>query len=239
MANSKIIYFGEVLIDLTQDTVEANKLLQGVTAHGKDGESVTGSIPSKAAQTYTPTTTAQTIANGQYLSGNQTISGDVNLVPESIKSGTSIFGVVGTFSSDATATAAEILSGATAYVDGEEVIGTMPNRGGAKGTISTKEGTYTIAQGYHDGSGTVAIATAEQAKLIPTNIRQGIQILGVTGTMSGTEGANAQERTVDPSNEDIVVTPGDGYNYLSQVTVKAIKYTSATNEAGGYTITIG
>ena len=40
MANSKIIYFGETLMDLTQDTVEADKLLQGVTAHGADGEEI-------------------------------------------------------------------------------------------------------------------------------------------------------------------------------------------------------
>ena len=42
MANSKIIFFGETLIDLTQDTVAADKLLRGHTAHGKDGEAITG-----------------------------------------------------------------------------------------------------------------------------------------------------------------------------------------------------
>lgn len=44
MGNSKIVYFGETLIDLTGDTVEATKLLKGVTAHDKKGEKVTGTL---------------------------------------------------------------------------------------------------------------------------------------------------------------------------------------------------
>lgn len=63
----------------------------------------------------------------------------------------------------------------------------MPNRGAVTGTISTKAQQYTIAQGYHDGSGKVSISSTEQAKIIATNIRQGVTILGVEGTMSGTE----------------------------------------------------
>ena len=52
--------------------------------------------------------------------------------------------------------------------------------------------------GYHDGSGTVTIAAAEKAKLVPDNIRQGITILGVEGAMSGTEDVKAQAKTVTP-----------------------------------------
>ena len=87
--------------------------------------------------------------------------------------------------SDATAGAAEILSGQTAYVAGNKVTGTMPNRGAVTGTISTKAQQYTIPQGYHDGSGKVSIASTEQAKIIATNIRQGVTILGVEGTGDG------------------------------------------------------
>lgn len=42
MAYSKVIYGGKTLIDLTSDTVTADKLLTGITAHGADGELVTG-----------------------------------------------------------------------------------------------------------------------------------------------------------------------------------------------------
>ena len=44
MGNSKIVFNAKVLIDLTKDTVAAAKLLEGATAHGKDGERVTGKI---------------------------------------------------------------------------------------------------------------------------------------------------------------------------------------------------
>ena len=93
-----------VLIDLTADTVAANKMLSGTTAHDKSGAVVTGSISSKAAATYTPTTTAQTISAGQYLSGAQTIAGDANLVAENIKKDVTIFGVTGTHEGGGTPT---------------------------------------------------------------------------------------------------------------------------------------
>ena len=242
MAINKIIYGGKTLIDLTSDTVEADKMLNGVTAHDKSGEIIEGTIPSKETKTYIPTTTDQTITAGQYLSGDQTIKGDANLVAEKIKSGTTIFNVTGTFTSDATATANEILIGKTAYKNGEKITGTMVNNGAKNGNISTKTGAYTIPQGYHDGGGKVTIASTEQAKLISENIRQGITILGVEGTMSGTEGASAQAKTVTPSADEnpqvIMPDTSEGYNYLSQVTVMPIPYVETDNDYGT-TITIG
>lgn len=141
--------------------------------------------------------------------------------------------------SDATATAAEILLSKTAYKNGAKLTGTMPNNGGVTGTLSTKAQEYTVPQGYHDGSGKVSIAPAEQAKIIATNIRQGVEILGVTGTMSGSEDINAQAKTVTPTTSQQVVTPDSPtYNYLTQVTVAAIPYTETDNAAGGKTVTI-
>lgn len=141
--------------------------------------------------------------------------------------------------SDATAVAAELLATKTAYVSGNKLTGTMPNNGAVSGTISTKAGTYTVPQGYHDGSGSVGIASAEQAKIIAANIRQGITILGVEGSMSGTEDVTAEAVTATPSTTQQVITPGTGYNYISQVTVNAIPYVEADNAAGGVTVTIG
>lgn len=140
---------------------------------------------------------------------------------------------------DATIAVAEMLTGKTAYARGTKLTGTMPNNGGASGTISTKSGKYTIAQGYHDGSGTVQISSTEQAKLIPSNIRDGVTILGVEGTMSGTEGAKAQSKEVTPTMNEQTILPDTGYNYLSQVKVKAIPYVETQNSAGGITVTIG
>lgn len=157
------------------------------------------------------------------------------------KSGAIITGT-NTYDSDTsndTAVAAEILAGKTAHAIGNALTGTMPNNGGVTGTISTVAGEYTIPIGFHDGSGKVSISSTEQAKIIAANIRQGIEILGVTGTMSGEEGVNAQSKTVTPTASVQVITPDTNYNYLSQVTVNAIAYSESDNAAGGVTVTIG
>ena len=111
----KVVLGDEVLVDLTADTIAAEDLKKGVTAHDKSGAAITGTNTKDA-------TTA-----------------------------------------DATATAAEILSGKTAYVKGAKVTGTMKNNGAVSGEISTVAGAYSVPVGYHDGSGKIGIDTTEQA----------------------------------------------------------------------------
>lgn len=83
----------------TQDaTAGAGQILSGYTAYAKGGK-VTGTVPSQGAQTITPGTSAKTIAAGRYLSGQQTIAGDANLLAANIKKGVSIFGVLGNLES--------------------------------------------------------------------------------------------------------------------------------------------
>ena len=139
---------------------------------------------------------------------------------------------------DANATASQILSGATAYVQGSKVTGSMTNNGAVSGTISAKSEQYTVPAGYHDGSGKVQIASAEQNKIIAGNIKSGVSILGVTGTYSG-EGVNLQSKTVTSSFTAQTVTADSGYDALSQVTVNAMPYSETDNAAGGVTVTIG
>lgn len=139
--------------------------------------------------------------------------------------------------SDATATADEVLSGQTFYSNGSKLTGSMVNNGAIAGIISTKAGQYTIPIGYHDGSGKVSISSTEQAKIIAGNIKSGIEILGVTGTYSG-DTISAQAKTVTPATTSQVVTPDENYDYLSQVTVNAIPYVETANTYG-ITVTIG
>ena len=140
--------------------------------------------------------------------------------------------------SDDTVATAEILVGKTAHARGVKITGTMPNNGAVSGSIATKDGQYTVPQGFHDGSGKVGIASTEKAKLIPGNIKSGVEVLGVTGTYGG-KSINAQTKSVTPSFTQQVVQPDDSYDYLSAVTVAAIPVAYADNAAGGRTVTIG
>ncbi len=64
MAVSKVIYGGTTLIDLTTDTVTADKLLTGITAHGKDGELIEGTC-NFDANTQDATASASEILTGK------------------------------------------------------------------------------------------------------------------------------------------------------------------------------
>ena len=139
---------------------------------------------------------------------------------------------------DATVAVAEILDGKTAYARGAKLTGSMPNKGAVTGTISTKEAAYTIPMGFHDGSGSVSIDATEQAKLIASNIKKDVTVLGVTGTYGG-EAIKAQTKSVTPSFSAQAILPDADYDYLSQVNVEAIPVAYADNSAGGQTCTIG
>lgn len=133
--NGKVVLGdGTVLVDLTEDTVSADKVLSGYTAHDNSGAQITGEC---------------------------------------------------TFDSDTsgdTAVSADVLAGKTAHAGGSAITGSMTNNGAVAGVISSKSGTYTVPQGYHNGSGTVQIDAGEQAKIISDNIKSGVEILGVSGS---------------------------------------------------------
>lgn len=79
--------------------------------------------------------------------------------------------------------AASLLTGKTAYGPSGSVSGSMANNGSTSGTISTKAGTVTIPAGYTTG-GTVAISSTEQAKVVASNIKSGVTLLGVAGSLT-------------------------------------------------------
>ena len=140
--------------------------------------------------------------------------------------------------SDATVAVAEILKDKTAYARGAKIVGTMPNNGAKNYTISNLND-QTIAMGFYDGSGKISFDSAEKAKIIPANIKNGVSILGVQGTMTGQESITVQSKTVTPTFTAQTILPDSGYDYLSQVVVSAIPMTESENTAGGLTLTIG
>lgn len=88
-----------------------------------------------------------------------------------------------------------VLSGKTFHdYKGDVLTGTMTNRGSGSASISTKAQTVNLSSGYYDGTGSVSISSAEQAKIIAENIKKDVTILGVTGTHEG--GGTYEEETL-------------------------------------------
>ena len=188
---NKVVYDGNVLIDLTSDTVDAAHLLSGYTAHAKSGAPITGSCTYDADP------------------------------------------------SDATASQSEILATKSAYVNGVKLTGTMPNNGAANVTVTNKSGT-TIPAGYYDGSGKALIDATSTSNLVANNIRSGVTILGVEGTLSPEDTLVVGPASATPASSQQVITAASlEYDYITQVTVAAIPYVESDNSAGGVTVTIG
>jgi len=144
--------------------------------------------------------------------------------------------------SDADATAAEILDTKTAYVNGNKLTGSMPNRGTVTLTIDDINDELAIQSGYHDGSGVAKLDATEKAKIIAGNIKKDVSILGVVGTYEGSATPTSTAKTVTPYTTSKTYLPGDEstpVDYYSQVTVNAISYTETDNAAGGKTAQIG
>ena len=130
------------LATLTPGTADATEILSGETAY-VNGNKVTGTMPNNGNINVTLNAgESTTIAEG-YHNGTGTVK--VN----SLASMT-----------PGTADATEILSGETAYVNGVEVTGTMPNNTAEQKTLNPGE-TYSIAKGYHDGTGNVSVSSLE------------------------------------------------------------------------------
>ena len=83
----------------------------------------------------------------------------------------------------ADAAAGDILTGKKAYGASGEITGSMANNGSTSGTISTQAGPVTIPAGYTSG-GPVASSSTEQAKIIASNIKSGVTILGQAGSLA-------------------------------------------------------
>lgn len=195
------------------------------------------------------------MANNQYVNkvvfGNTTVMdiSDTTATASNVLSGNYFYLCTGekvegscTYDSDTTdadATAAEILDTKTAYVNKNKITGSMPNRGAVTGTITDASTPYSIQNGYHDGSGTVSVDTTN---LSAGNIKKDITILGVTGTYEGSGTPTSVAKTVTPYTTSKTYLPsGEStpVDYYSQFTVNAISYTETDNAQGGKTVTIG
>lgn len=176
--------------------------------------------------------TADTVAASNLLSG----------ITAHDRSGAPIEGTMpslATATGDANATTATILTGYSGYVAGAKVTGAMPNIGAQSIVIDDKNDSISISAGYHDGSGTAVLDSTEKSKLIAENIKNGVVLLGVTGSYTGSENVTLQSKSATPNFTSQTITADSGYTGLSQVTVAAIPITYSDNAQGGQTMTIG
>ena len=188
---NKVVYNGQTLIDLTQDTALAADVASGKYFH---------------------------LATGERVVGTSTLDSDT---------------------SDANAIAGEILSGKTAYVNGNKITGSMPNNGDTNVTISSVSGA-SIPAGYSDGSAKAVLDSASASALSANNIRQGVTILGVQGTLSPEDDLTVGPVSATPSGSQQVITAASqNLDYITQVTVAPIPYTETDNAQGGVTVVIG
>jgi len=183
-------------------TATASDVLSGKTI-GTENGLVTGTMPNRGAvnQNLTSHNQEYTIPSG-YHNGLGKIKAVISgLTANVIKAGTTVGGVLGTFTSDANAVAGDILSGKTAYKNGAKLTGTMTNRGAVTNTITTQGGSYTIPAGYHNGSGKV---TASFSNLKASNVKKGVNIGGVVGNYVG-DVIQAGDNTILSSSTERVI----------------------------------
>ena len=140
---------------------------------------------------------------------------------------------------DADAQASEILDGKYAYVNKVKVEGTMTNQGAVSATLATASAVYVVPSGYHSGLGTVSIDSTERAKLISSNIKAGVSILGVTGDYSGSSVTAGAVSATPYLTAQTILPSSIGTDYISEVVISEITIVESDNAAGGKTVTIG
>lgn len=180
----------EAYQDVTAVTATAADVLATKVIVNATGKVTTGTMPNNGAvsKTLDAATTSYAVPAG-YHSG----TGSVRIVTETktltptkkqqvvpatsgkVISSVTVAAIPGNYidTTDATATAATILDGETAYVGGVKVEGTMPNNGAAEKTLTTTETSYTVPEGYHNGEGTVIIVP-EQKTVQPSRSEQNV-----------------------------------------------------------------
>ena len=221
--------------------------LSSVTVEAISNTYIGSSVTKKSAATYTPGTSNQSIASGQYLSGAQTIKGDSNLIASNIKKGVTIFNVTGSYNE---ATGGPTLQSKT--VSPSESTQTVSPDSGYDGlskvTVNAISSTYVGSDVTKKSAATYTPKTTDQsiasgqylsgtqtikgdANLVAGNIKSGVNIFGVTGTYAaggssgGSGNNNVEAYAVTDTNPSVSFRRTDG-------TIKLWGYGTMTSSGG-------
>lgn len=203
--------------DAVAADVLANKKFSNDNDTGITGTMVNNGPASSETVNLTSQNQEYTIATG-YHSGLRKIKAVIsNLAASVIKAGTTVGGIVGTFTADATATAAQMLSGVSAYVNGNKVTGTMANKGGYTDAASAacSNGTVyvRIPKGAYltDGGAGYPEIMVYESNLVPENILSGKNIIGVAGSIPIQSGFPSLPWSNSNGDGGVDFTPSRGY----------------------------
>ena len=221
--------------------------LSSVTVEAISNTYIGSSVTKKSAATYTPGTSNQSIASGQYLSGAQTIKGDSNLIASNIKKGVTIFNVTGSYNE---ATGGPTLQ-SKAVSPSESTQTVSPDNGYdglSKVTVNAISSTYIGSDVTKKSAATYIPKTTDQsiasgqylsgtqtikgdANLVAGNIKSGVSIFGVTGTYAGGGSSggsgnnNVEAYAVTDTNPSVSFKRTDG-------TIKLWGYGTITSSGG-------
>ena len=224
--------------------------LSQVTVNAVSRTYVGSGVTKKSAATYTPGTSDQSIASGQYLNGTQTIKGDSNLTAGNIRSGVKIFNVTGSYAGSSSGGSSHKLQAKTATPS--ESTQTISPDSGYDGlssvTVNAVSRTYVGSGVTKKAAATYTPKTSDQsiaasqylsgaqtikgdANLVAGNIKSGVSIFGVTGTYtgggssSGSGNNNVEAYAITNTNPSVSFKRTDG-------TIKIWGYGTMTSSSG-------
>ena len=246
-ANRKVAVTNSGTTVVTSNSNSAGNLQVAAYASGTASSTETAQtvVENGVWKTYSkdPTSSAQGPFYGKV---SVTAVSQTNLSAANIKSGTTvtvkggntnIYSVEGTFTSDGTISAGDVLSSKIGYSQGAQVVGTMANNGALGGTISTQDGTYIIPAGYTSGGtvtatfSTTSVSTPDSTKNATSKVVTRADASWGTGYItsgsidaatfasSGTNGVTYIDLSdgLDSSSNNIIPEiPSGGYLYINK-----------------------